>query len=208
MELTTLVNVKSWLKISNAANDVVLTRVIEAAESRIRGLCESRTSFLTGTYVERFDGNSCQLFRLKHSPITSITSVVCDGVTIASTLYTFAADRNAIGFINPGQSTFFSTAMSSGRSVTGQSFNTPSFGSGFNTVAITYVGGYANTAAIPDDLEQAVIELASIYYQSRGRDPGLISETLGSYSWTRAENEQSIEAVVAKLAKYGADSPI
>jgi hypothetical protein len=207
-ELTTLADVKGWLGVTTSAMDATLTRLIEAAEARIRGICGSRDSFLTATFVETFDGDAAQIIRLKNGPITSITSIVADGVTISSDLYSFNASRGVVGFTHPARSTYWSTAMPSGLLVTGRSFNSPSFGNGFNTVTVTYVAGYANQAAVPADLQQAAVELAGLYFQAMERDPGINSETLGSYSYTKESEFESLQAIMNKLYKYGGGNPI
>lgn len=201
-ELTTLADVKSWLGVIDASQDAAITRMILAAEARIRGLCGNVTSFLTGTYTQTFDGNNAQILWLKHAPVTSITSIVIDGTTLDSTTYTLDAARGAVGFKYPARSTTFSLPGNGALTITGQSYNTPSFGGAYQSVVVTYVGGYANQAAIPYDLQQAAVELAALYYMARDRDPGLQSESHSNYSWTRGDAGDSIAEILPKLGPY------
>lgn len=201
-QLTTIANLKDWLGITGGDSDAFLDRIILAAEARIRGICNSRTSFLTGTYVENFDGNNSQMLRLKHTPVASITSIVNASGTVDASTYSLNSGRGVVGFTYAGRSTKWSTAFASGQIVTGQSFPSPSFGDNFNDVVVTYIGGYANIAAVPADLSQAALELAAIYYQSRDRDPGLQSETMGAYSWTKSVAGEEMENIMAKLSPY------
>jgi hypothetical protein len=63
------------------------------------------------------------------------------------------------------------------------------------SVLVEYTAGYAT---VPDDIEQACIEIAAMMYRDRRRDSGLASESLGDYSYTRA-NRAEIDAVMAGL---------
>ena len=51
------------------------------------------------------------------------------------------------------------------------------------SILIEYTAGYAT---VPDDIEQAAIEVASMLYRDRRRDGNLQSESLGDYSYSRA----------------------
>lgn len=63
------------------------------------------------------------------------------------------------------------------------------------SVLVEYTAGYAT---VPDDIEQACIEVAAMMYRDRRRDSGLASESLGDYSYTRA-NRAEVDAVMAGL---------
>ena len=63
------------------------------------------------------------------------------------------------------------------------------------SVLVEYTAGYVT---VPDDIEQACIEIAAMMYRDRRRDAGLASESLGDYSYTRA-NRAEIDAVMAGL---------
>jgi hypothetical protein len=63
------------------------------------------------------------------------------------------------------------------------------------SVCVEYTAGYAS---VPDDIEQACIEIAAMMYRDRRRDSGLASESLGDYSYTRA-NRAEVDAVMSGL---------
>jgi hypothetical protein len=50
---------------------------------------------------------------------------------------------------------------------------------------VTYEAGYGS---LPPDVEQAVADLVHARIGDAERDPGLKSESLGDYSWTRADS--------------------
>jgi len=60
------------------------------------------------------------------------------------------------------------------------------------SILVEYTAGYAT---VPDDVEQAAIEVASMLYRDRRRDGNLQSESLGDYSYSRA----SVSEMNAKL---------
>lgn len=67
--------------------------------------------------------------------------------------------------------------------------------SAVKSVLVEYTAGYET---VPDDIEQACIEVAAMMYRDRRRDSGLASESLGDYSYTRA-NRAEVDAVMAGL---------
>lgn len=66
---------------------------------------------------------------------------------------------------------------------TGELFLPCGFGRGRANYRAVYSAGYATC---PEDLAQAIAELAAVLYLRRGYNPGLQSESLGSYSYTLA----------------------
>ena len=73
--------------------------------------------------------------------------------------------------------------------LSGQLYNAGGWPAGHENIYVAYTGGYAT---VPDDLEQACIEIALTMYQSRETDRTMTSERLGDYAYTlRAEVDQS-----------------
>ena len=67
------------------------------------------------------------------------------------------------------------------------------------SILVDYTAGYAT---IPYDVENATISVAARLFRDRTRDPGLASESLGGYSYSR-RGLSEIDAVEAKmLAPY------
>jgi hypothetical protein len=67
------------------------------------------------------------------------------------------------------------------------------------SVLIEYTAGYAT---VPDDVEQACIEVASMLYRDRRRDGNLVSEGLGDYSYTRATAQEMNARLDTLLARW------
>ena len=67
--------------------------------------------------------------------------------------------------------------------------------SAVKSVLVEYTAGYAT---VPDDIEQATIEVAKMMFLDRRRDPSMQSENLGDYSYSRASRTE-IDATMAAL---------
>ena len=67
------------------------------------------------------------------------------------------------------------------------------------SVLVEYTAGYAT---VPDDIEQACIEVAAMMYRDRRRDSGLASESLGDYSYTRANRAEMDTTMASLLADW------
>jgi hypothetical protein len=66
-------------------------------------------------------------------------------------------------------------------------------------VLIEYTAGYST---VPEDVEQACIEVASMLYRDRRRDGNLTSESLGDYSYTRATAQEMNARLDTLLARW------
>lgn len=186
-DLALVADLKTWLGISVSTYDTPLERVLDSVDKTLarrlgRPYLEDGTGgWLTNTHVEYLDGNDGPVLYLAHTPIDSITSVVIvtgasSTSTIASTLYTFDPDSGALHYY---ESEGLSLAA-----FQNPDLNTGRFPRGIRNVKATYVGGYANQAAVPGDLEQLAIELAADVWRAKGRDTNLTSESIGGYSYT------------------------
>lgn len=71
----------------------------------------------------------------------------------------------------------------------GRVWTSGGFAAGRANIFIAYNGGYAT---IPDDIEQAAIELVGKLYHAATKDRTIQSESLGDYSWT-AVNQVGLE---------------
>jgi len=154
-DFTTLDNVKGWLGLdpSQTTDDALLTRLITAASGFIRTWCNR--DFVSQSYIETRNGTGARMLALANTPITEVDSVSVDGAPIP-----------AGGLQTPGF-TFSATMLV---------LNGYRFTRGLANVQITYVAGYAT---VPDEIEQACIELVSFRYRERARI-GVSSEAMAA----------------------------
>ena len=74
------------------------------------------------------------------------------------------------------------------------------FPSGSLNIMIKYTAGYATT---PADLEQIAIDLTLVYYRKRKRDPALLKEKLGDYSYEKNQESFGIpKDIQGRLQPY------
>lgn len=154
--LTSLANLKAYLGITVTTDDTLLTALITRESARIEAWL-SRTLAST-SYSRVFNGNGGRLLLLPDYPVTAVSSLTIDGVTVPA---------------------------SSGVDVAGYVFNNDAiflrdyrFMKGVQNVAVSYTAGYETT---PLDVEQSCIELAALSYKNRERlglsSKGLAGET-------------------------------
>lgn len=141
--LTTLARLKRFIGNTDAnADDVLLGELIERVSTSIENWLGR--SLLSAARTELVDGNGKQKLMFKNWPVTVVSSVKVDGVSIpAASSYTAAGYR------------FTDQALI----LQGYSFVT-----GLANVEMSYTAGYS---AIPGDVEQACIETVMLAYKRR-----------------------------------------
>lgn len=152
VDLTSLENVKENFDIKQPDSDALLSRLITAASVFVLEYLSRDLALATHSLT--FSGHGGRTYIAPQYPVTEITSLSIDGVTIPP--------RSSV----LGNGYAFDEL---GIYLTGYSFTR-----GQMNVSLTYKAGYAS---IPEPVEQAVIELVGLKYRERGR-LGKTSETL------------------------------
>lgn len=185
-ELVTVSAVTAWLGLSADTYGFVSVAV-EAAEKRMRTICGNRESFLEDEYTEAFDGESWDRVVLRHTPVDSAQAVTVviltdatNTVTVDSGSYRVDEETGILSLISTADS-FLNPSIWLAYGSRGWGYPPD-----FRNVRVTYTGGYA-AGSIPDDLTQIATEWAASMYQRKGVNAGMKSETLGRYSYTRAD---------------------
>lgn len=136
--LTTLEGVKSYLKIIDDSDNLLLEDLINASSSTIENFCKRK--FKEQAYVdEEFDGTGKYYLLLDQYPVKSIESVTVDGEIIVPTDYK-VKKRNGI------------LLKSNGVWPTGEI-----------NINVSYTAGYTD---IPYDLDLACKHLVMSYFKS------------------------------------------
>lgn len=140
--LSTIDSVKLKLGITGAASDALLQQYVTAA-------CQTVESWLgriigSNTYTKVLNGNGHRSAFLGQFPITAVSAVVVDGVSIpadpAATGYGYVFDELAIYLRGCA------------------------FSKGVQNISITYTAGYAT---IPTDISESVDEIVILNYNRR-----------------------------------------
>jgi hypothetical protein len=150
-DLTTLVNVREQLQIksNDTAQDSWLAKVITRASKQTERYCNR--IFVQQTYQDTFGAFSADSgtpLMLGQAPV-EVSLVTLDGSDLGDT--DWIADQL------PGL--LYRAGDANSRAWIANS-----------SVVVQYVGGFAE---VPEDVEQAVIELCVMEFRSRGRDPML-----------------------------------
>ena len=144
-DLVTLDDVKLWLNITNTNSDDILTEMVTQFSDYVRTYCQR--DFDQRTYTESRDGNRASVMMLRNYPVTSVTSLSINGVSVpaATSVYTCGYMFDSSRLVLQGGSIFCT---------------------GLLNVQIVYQAGYAT---IPTDLYRAILELISLRYRERER---------------------------------------
>ncbi|WP_051516914.1 head-tail connector protein [Herbaspirillum sp. RV1423] len=154
IDLTTLANVKQWLKIDPAMtdDDVLLQRLITAISGFIQTWLNR--SFAITPYIETLDGKGKTRMMCSNYPVTAVAGVTINGQPVPASADIFSPgyyfDQYKIGL---------------------RSF---CFVKGESNVVLSYSAGFANT---PPEIEQACIETIALRYSEKDR-VGYSSKTL------------------------------
>lgn len=171
-DLTTLAAVKAFGAITSSDLDPLLSALISRASAAVENFLQG--SVLSATYTETRHGTGGQAMLLAEYPVTAATSVVVNGQTIPR-----ASAFGQIGWWLADR-----TVLLVGYS----------FARGRNNVQVTYTAGYA---AVPGDIEQAVIETVILTLKRRDHidvsSKALAGETI---SFITADLTPSAKAVL------------
>ena len=152
--LASVADLKEYLDITNTVNDALLERLVAAASVWFSK--QVGRNLPARLYTETYSGNGGTYQLLDNYPVLDVTSVTVDGTPVLERV-----DSTSDGF----------SFDSNGLHLSGSRF-TP----GTQNVTVTYTAGYL---AVPEDVRQAVVELAAARFSERGR-VGITSQTLQS----------------------------
>ncbi len=146
-DLTTLANVKAYLSppLATTADDALLSRLVTATSQFIQTWL-NRT-IASASYADTRNGTGGTILFLRNRPVTAVTSVMVDGVTIAPS----APPPTGAGFLFDDSAVY----------LVGYCFT-----KGAQNVVVAYTAGYAAT---PPEIEQACIALVVLRYKERDR---------------------------------------
>jgi hypothetical protein len=187
LALTTLSAVQLYTGILTDA--AKLSACIIRAESIMARHC-GMASFTSATYTNEYhDGEGSPVLVLRNFPTTSSISLrLTDGTTSAAitTGYVVTSSTGEVELRDhPAVLWDLGYAMS----------DRPEFPDGRKNVVVTYRAGYAT---VPVDLAQAAIETAAFLFRNSTQTPGMQSETLGRYSYTRAAGGADLHAFLSE----------
>jgi hypothetical protein len=176
-DLVTLSDLKAYLGGDLQSNDdIVLNRLISAASAFFVTACAC--PILSATYTELYDGKGGNRLYLRQYPVTGVTSL---------SIHTVPTPWAAA----PGQTGWWLN----GNVILLYGF---AFTPGLANIAVTYTAGYATP---PQDVAEAVMELAGLRYRGKER-LGKTSEGLGGMATTSYAQRDVSPFVASVIARY------
>lgn len=177
--LTTLAKVKDQLDITSGdtTNNAVLEQLINAATDTIERYCGGRR-FKRTTYTnEKYDGNGDKSIKLRHWPVTTLTS------------FQFLTGDFGSDNWEDFDSDFYNIETGDSRNG-GVIYSQVTIPKGVDNIRVTYVAGgdIDGADAIPDDIDQACIDYVVFMFNKR-KAAGVKSESLGDRSITYFEQK-------------------
>jgi len=146
MALASLVDIKELLSIAHGDDDALLTRVVGAASDYFEH--QTGRIILVADYVEIQDGTGGRVIVPSNYPLVSVAA---SGVVIDGTVVPLSTGYGVAGYyLNGNVIRLRDTWVTDGQ----------------GNVSISYRAGYT---AAPEDVRQAVLELASLMYRERTR---------------------------------------
>lgn len=194
MAFTTTTNVKEYLGITDAGLDTLIGKLITRMEGVIKRYTNrdiEAADFTEQYNAAKFNGG---ILNLNQFPVNSVASLFDDvdlnfGVEtqIDADDFTFEPDTGVLRLLN-------------NRPFTRRRPIDRDFDEGILSVKITYNGGFTT---VPDDIEQATIDLVDMKLQQRNSGGGFIkSEKLADHSVTYNSAVKIPEAILATLDQY------
>jgi hypothetical protein len=176
-DLTTLANAKQWLNVQTASDDALITRLISAASDYIQTWLNR--VFAIAAYTEGRNGYDTDGMAVKNYPITTVTSVLVDGISIPAA--TGATDSGYV--VNEPRTMIYLRGYR--------------FTRGRMNVTLNYSAGFA---LVPNEIEQACIELVGLRYKDRERI-GITGKSMAGESITFSQKDFS-DAIQTTLTNY------
>lgn len=193
---------------STGQSQATIEALIAIAQAQLERWCGR--SFESATYTQYDDGQNLPFVMLNNTPIASITSwawIGDDGTetTIAASTYRFDQATGKLGFIDQRYGRFggwYANGWSSDGPVSDFGF-VNQVPDRFRNSKVVYVGGYST---VPADIKQLVRDMVSTMIADgaggAGPNDAVQSETLGSYSYTKASSAGALGVYEARASLY------
>lgn len=182
MAVITAAEYKTDAGISGSDLDTWLAAVIPQAQSRAEEWCDR--NFDLAARTEYYDGMGVGTIQLRTYPVTVLTSVsYLSGVSSGTPSFT-AFDSGSYWFdAASGELHRYSAFDAFPDAIDREGRAVWPDGGGADIIKVVYTAGYST---MPDGLKLAMFRLIDYLRGLRGRDGAMQSESMGSYSYTRA----------------------
>lgn len=175
-----MATVKTELGITGSGDDALLDRLIAAASRAV--VRYTGREFVQETVAETRAGHGDRRMLLTRRPVVSISSVLLTTTTIDAATYSIEDAEAGVIFRKAGWTSTIPIYQAGISGAYAPHDAAPDF-------TFAYIGGYitpaiAGTRDLPEDVEQACIEMLKARWFARQRDPSLASIKAGDWAET------------------------
>lgn len=187
--LTTLANVKGYLRITSSYYDSYLEYLIEGVSIAVEKYTKRIWLGQYETAAHEYPDPRGKFLFLKARPIRDITTI-----TEGTTVLPYTDDNNGAYRYERSKE---EGMVERGGNLNLTSFDRDGYGAvgwmpGFRVIDVLYRGGYANQAGLPRDLVMAVDSVVSEVFKGAERVGGITNESVGSYSVSYGDIEKTM----------------
>lgn len=207
-DLTTATTVAGDLGVS--ATDPALVRLVTAASKTVARILGRGDLFYESGIVENVPGYGRPYLSLKRRPVISITSIALGGAPFDPSSDFLIEDADA-GLVLRVGGIWPATGLLRGGIVEEELAMATADGQGY---VVTYEAGWVTPGqavtgwsgpprSLPEDIEEATIQIVSNLYRARGADANIIAESLGDASITYHQVRKALpDSALSLLAPY------
>lgn len=194
--LATVEDLADTLRVPLGTEEVYLQKLLNRAREYLN--TATRRKLDTATFTEYHDGDGSRVVQLKNYPVTSVTSIHDDPDRNFTSSSLLDSTTYAVDEVN-GRITLLRDPLLRTLSTV--------FGCGAQNIKVVYVAGYS-ASTVPDDLKQALLEMAGALYQNpQGRS--IKSERIGGYSVVydqmNSATSDFVRSVVERYRRFAED---
>ncbi len=179
MALFTLTELKTFLGISGTTEDAQLTPMVAAVNAWVLKYLDRGIEKTTYT-GELYDGTGTASLILRNYPVSAVTKVLIENEELKAVDYDDRVESGTDGYWIKDADT-------------GILFRSSCWPRGRGLIKVSYTAGYDE---IPDDLKYCCYRIAS-YLRNVQKKPGLVAESLGSYSYSLAGPQSGLDIIQA-----------
>lgn len=203
--LVTNTQIKDFLGISASTWDTLLTTLSSRAQAMVDRYCNRTLG--SASYTEDISGMGMPYLIVRHTPITTLTSVssldrdtagteTATAISVGS--YRYDAETGCISLINSrgiwrDDDGYYAAAP--------RSVLSPRFEPGFKNYRVVYTAGYT-TGTVPADITDAIIQIAAELFKMRQINPGMAAEAIGGPSYSAKTEAEMMERHMRLLAPF------
>lgn len=176
-QFATLADVKSFMSITGATDDALLTSLIVAASGAMETVLNRTVA--QSAYTDTVDGNGKAAMMLSNRPVISVSAVTINGQPVPA-----SSGYGVTGYAQDDNVVFLRNLV---------------FTRGLRNVVIAYQAGWAT---VPDDIKQACIETVALKYKQKEyagyRSKSLAGETV---VFDKSDFPDSVERILNNYRK-------